>query len=498
MKLHAPLLPLAISLIIGITLGGYLDNWSKGFYYLTPLLLISCLLRRFPRCQTVGIWGCTLVLGAMLSSMRGQQLKTKWPQELIYQEVVVTSEPVIKEKVVTFDALTAQHHRKIKCRIVRDEASEHITIGEGIQILSKVTPIHQWRQNHFDYQHYMQCHNFAGETFIRKGYWQPRAVSLEGFPQIEKARLRLLRLRHRLLLHYQQWELGSQVYGIIAAMTLGDKSQIDTELRDIYSRVGAAHVLALSGMHLMIIYAVVTLFVGWWRFRTLSQMITVLAIWFFAFLTGLSPSIMRAAFMITVYALLSLGYRERMSVNTLAFTAIIMLVINPFALYDIGFQLSFAAVLAIVLINPLFTTIIPLPVLQRHRWLNVFWGLTTVSLAAQIGTAPLVAYYFGRFSTYFLLSNYLVVPLTTIILYLTLTCMVVFWWSSLQQLLVMSLSTIVSLMNLLLSHIAVLPHSSIENIHLTTLQLYLIYIFIGCMWVIGSLYRKNVQNLTKC
>lgn len=497
MKLHAPLFPLVFFLIIGISLGGYLDNWSKGFSILTPLLLITCFLRSYPRSQTVGIWSCTLVLGAMLSSMKGQQLNIQWPQEFIDQEVIVTSEPVIKEKVVAFDALTVQQHRKIKCRIVRNKASEHITIGEGIQILSKVTPIHKWRQDHFDYQRYMQCHGFTGETFIQNGYWRPHIVSLKGFSLIEKARLRLLCLRHRLLLHYQQWGLDSQVYGIIAAMTLGDKSQMDTELKDIYSRVGAAHVLALSGMHLMIIYAVVTLFVGWWRFRSLAQITTVLAIWGFAFLTGLSPSIMRAAFMITIYALLSLGYRERMSVNTLAFTAIVMLVINPFALYDIGFQLSFMAVLAIVLVNPLFTTLIPLPVLQRHRWLKVLWGLTTVSLAAQIGTAPLVAYYFGRFSTYFLLSNYLVVPMTTIILYLTLTCIVVFWWSSLQQLLVMSLSAVVSLTNLLLSDVATLPLSSVEGIHLSTLQLYLIYILIGSLGVIISLYRKNVQNLAK-
>ena len=120
-------------------------------------------------------------------------------------------------------------------------------------------------------------------------------------------------------------------------------------------------------------------------------------------MVGLSPSVVRSSVMISIYALLSLGYREKMSVNTLAFTAIIMLVVNPRSLYDVGFQLSFAAVLAILVLNPLFSKVIPLHVLLRHRWLRFWWGLTTVSVSAQVGTAPLVAYYFGTFSTYFLL-----------------------------------------------------------------------------------------------
>jgi len=486
-------------MMAGIVSGEMLNDWKYVFVALIPTFLIVSLLRRFPRWQTAGIYCIVFMLAMVWSHVRLKELNIQWPDRTIKQNIVVVSEPVVKEKFIVFDALTAQDHRRIKCRISRDKYSEQITIGQGLQTVSKVKKVHAWQNGHFDYQRYMLCHGFCGETFVRKGEWQWKVISLDGLSLTERVRLHALKVRHKLLEHYRQWDFGIEEYGVVAAMTLGDKSQLNTQLKDIYSQVGASHVLALSGLHLMIIYAVISLFIGWRRFRTLSQVLIVLSIWAFSFLVGLSPSVMRSAFMISVYALLSLGYRERMSVNTLAFTAIIMLIINPFSLYDVGFQLSFMAVLAIILLNPLFISLIPLHILQRHRWLKAIWGLTTVSLSAQIGTAPLVAYYFGKFPTYFLLSNFIVIPLATIILYLVLACLATFWWTGLQQLVVMALGAVVSLMNKMLAIVANLPKSSVEGIYLSTLQVYLIYIIIGCLWILLYLFvqRKNSLQLAK-
>ena len=293
--------------------------------------------------------------------------------------------------------------------------------------------------------------------------------------------------RHQLLEHYRQWGVKDEAYGIVAAMTLGEKSQLDASLKETYSLVGASHVLALSGLHLMIIYTVISLFVGWRRFRTASQVFIVLSIWAFTFLVGLSPSVVRAAFMISIYALLSLGHRERMSVNTLMFTAIVMLLANPLSLYNMGFQLSFMAVLAILLFCPMLERLIPLHIQMEHRWLKALWGLACVSLAAQIGTAPLIAYYFGRFATWFLFSNFVVIPLATLLLYLALFSICTCWWSGLQALMVTALSAIVVFMNNLLEGISHLPLRSIEGIHLSTLQLGCIYLLIGSGYVLLSL-----------
>jgi competence protein ComEC len=270
-------------------------------------------------------------------------------------------------------------------------------------------------------------------------------------------------------------------------MTLGDKTTLSKELKDTYSRVGAAHILALSGLHLMIIYGVITLVIGWHRYHMVTQVITVLAIWAFALLTGLSTSVVRSAFMISIYALLSLGYRERMSVNTLAFVAIVLLAVNPMSIYDLGFQLSFLAVLGIVLIHPLLNNLIAADIQQQHRWLSSAWGLVTVSIAAQIATAPLVMYQFGRFSTWFLLSNFIVIPMAWLLLNVTLLSIVLSWWSWALEGLMTILAWMATTLNNCLEWVAQLPLSSIEGINLSATQLYLIYIIIGSIYVAVSL-----------
>lgn len=390
MKIHAALLPLAVCLAVGIVLSQLLDQWTVGLALMVPCLLVTFLLGRFPRLQTIGIGVCFVLLGLTLGARS-------------YQYLPAEPSP---------SALTA-----------------------------KATQV-----------------------------------------------------RQQLLQHYRSWDLDDEALGVVAAMTLGEKSALDRDLKDTYSRVGAAHILALSGLHLMIIYTVIAFFIGWRRFRFFSQVVIILSIWAFAVMVGMSPSVVRSAVMISLYALLSLGHRDRMSVNTLALTAIIMLAVNPQSLYSISFQLSFMAVLAILLFNPLFYRLVPLHVLQHHRWLGILWGLTTVSLSAQIGTAPLVAYYFGRFSTWFLLSNYFVIPLASAVLYLTLGCLATGWWTVLHQMLISLLAGVVVLMNRLLQAVARLPYSSIEDLHPTVWQVIFVYLVIGCGYVLLSLYTPKVQQ----
>lgn len=486
-KIYAPLLPLSLCLMVGIAIGNWLSDWTWALAMLVPVLLVTCLLGKFPKGQTAAIVVCVLLLGMALGARKRQQLDVVWPTERVVVGVVVMSEPVVKDKTVVMDVLTTQGHYWLKCHIVRDEDSERIRIGHGLQVTAYINKVHEWRNGHFDYNRFMQSRGFVGEMFVGSHGWQWQAVSLQGLSVLERLRLRFLSWRHELLERYRLWGVSDEAYGVVAAMTLGDKSRLDSSLREVFSRVGVSHVLALSGLHLMIIYAVLTLFIGWRRFRMLSQVLLVLAIWAFALLTGLSPSVTRSAFMISVYALLSLGYRDKMSLNTLAFTAIVMLVANPYALYDVGFQLSLMSVLAILLFTPLFDRLIPLHVQLEHRWLRALWGMTTVSLSAQIGTAPLVAYYFGRLPTYFLLGNYLMIPLTTLVLYLALACVALGWWPLAVGWVATALSWLVEKMSRLLQNIAQWPMSSIDDIRLSMLQVLLLYVVIGCGYVLLSL-----------
>lgn len=487
MRIHAPLLPLAISMIVGIAMSQWTDDWLMPLAVLTIVVVVTCCVGRYPRLQTAGIIVGTLLLGMTLGSRQRQQLDVEWSEEKQQVELIVTSEVKVKEKTVVFDALTADGHHKLRCSIRRDQDSEQIQIGQGLEVYTHIKKVHEYHHGHFDYLQYMQCHGYTGELYAYSNQWQWQTISLKELSMTDKLRLRFLTWRHQLLEHFRQQQMDEDAYGVISAMTLGDKTTLSKELKDTYSRVGASHILALSGLHLMIIYGVITLVIGWHRYRMATQIITVLAIWAFALLTGLSTSVVRSAFMISIYALLSLGYRERMSMNTLAFVAIVLLIINPMAIYDLGFQLSFLAVLGILLIHPLINNLAAANVQQEHRWLSSVWGLVTVSIAAQIATAPLVMYQFGRFSTWFLLSNFIVIPMSWLLLNIALLSIAFSWWSWALKGLMTTLAWLATTLNHCLEWVAQLPMSSIEGINLSVVQVYLIYIIIGSIYVAISL-----------
>lgn len=276
--------------------------------------------------------------------------------------------------------------------------------------------------------------------------------------RIERTQQYFLHQRSLLLERLETAGLSDDRYAVVAAMALGDRSALTKELKETYSKTGASHVLALSGLHLGIIYALLSMLVVGRRWQMITQVATVLSIWAFVFLTGMSASVVRSAIMLTVYALLALGHRQKMSVNTLAFTAIVMLLVTPKALFDVGFQMSFMAVFSILLFVPLFYRPFSAEYLMTHRAVSWLWGIVAVSVAAQIGVAPLIAYYFGRFSCYFLLTNFIVIPAATLILYLALGTLLI---PSLGGV----LACMVGLLNTTLLYIATIPGATIEGLH---------------------------------
>jgi len=288
---------------------------------------------------------------------------------------------------------------------------------------------------------------------------------------LTRTRLFFLKLRSRLLERFDVEDADDDAYAVVAAMTLGDKSALTKELKDTYAITGASHVLALSGLHLGIIYMLLSFLTVGHRWQTMTQIFIVMSVWLFVFLVGMSSSVVRSAIMLSVYALLQLGYREKMSINTLAFTAIVMLMANPLSLFDVGFQMSFMAVFFILLFMPLFNELIAQKNLMSHRVVKWFWSIFAVSCAAQIGVAPLIAYYFGRFSTYFLLTNLIVLPAAMLILYLSLVVLLIPSFAYL-------LLYIVSRLNAALIRIASMPYASIEDLHPSIMQVVMIYVII--------------------
>ena len=451
------------------------------------LLTITITLYRLPHCQSALILLTVAALGAARSAtFRQQHDAVTWPDGIVSYGAVIISEVTEKPKTMAADIIIAENGKKLKCYLEKDERSRQLTIGNRLQAESRIERNSAWQRGTFDYRRYLEVHGFAGQTFVRAGRWQQLEPSWEGVPTWQQVRLRFLCYRHQLLERYRAMGIDREAYAVVAAMTLGDKSAMTTELKDVYAVSGASHVLALSGLHLGIIYLLLSMMIVHRRLRIILQPLAVLAIWAFTLLVGLPSSVVRAAVMVSIFALLSLTGRSRMSLNALAIAAIIILLVNPDSLFDVGFQLSFAAMLAILTIQPLFEQLVSRKWLMSHPLLRWLWGLATVSVAAQVGTAPLVAYYFGRFSTYFLLTNFIVIPMTTVILYLALTAL-------LLPMTGIALLTVVGWLNNALTFIAGrLPYPSIEGLHPSVLQTAMVYVIIVSLFLIVIRYDKQL------
>ncbi|MCH4147398.1 MAG: competence protein ComEC family protein [Prevotella sp.] len=486
-----PMLRIALMLILGIVIGDLIGDKVPTVIWVADmiiLLIIVNVARNRPILQSITILLSSFFFGVWIVTEHQSSVQVTLPEHEIGYEAVVISEPQVRGKVLLCDLLITSGSQpiKVKASILRDTLTNQwnlLKIGDGIIAKSQLeSPRNFYENSNFDYKRWLTVHGFQAQTFIYYNSWTRRQVSLENLSMFERVKIAAMKLRHKLIGDLRQTGLEKDNLALISAMALGDKSMISKEIKQDYSISGGSHILALSGLHLGIIYAVLvmTITVLMRVFRredyfssrwvdAVIQIVSLSAIWSYVVLVGMSGSVVRSATMITIYGLVTLLNRQRMSLNALATAAIIMLIINPYNLWDIGFQMSFMAVLGILLIYP-------------HRRLNWFVGITVVSVAAQIGVAPLIMYYFGRFSCYFILTNFIVIPCAFGILYGTIVLLIVSPIAALQGLVVRFLALISSWMNAGVGWIASLPGASIENIHINWVQTLMIYLLMFCAY----------------
>lgn len=282
-----------------------------------------------------------------------------------------------------------------------------------------------------------------------------------------------------------------QDYAVIAAMALGDKSALDSNTRNSYSISGASHILAVSGLHVGIIFQLFIFLLGGRKYSVYTIILSLISIWTYVFLIGLPASAVRAAIMLSAYSISLAFHRTGLPLNTLAAAYIFMLFISPLYLFELSFQLSFLAVASILLFFPPLYSLLTI----RSRFVRWAWGLLCVSLAAQIGTLPVIVYYFGRISCYSLLTNYIAIPSATLILYLgaalilfsplTLLSPVSPVVTPLISLTAKILTSITQFLNTAIRLISMLPGASIENVRISlplVIGLYALILFIYVLW----------------
>lgn len=379
-----------------------------------------------------------------------------------WTEAVVASVPADKPKTLQLFLLLTETGERRRCYIWKDEHSQQLRAGDDLMV------------------------RISDGQFVRYDGWRRGGDGWNNIGHLQRLRIKALMLRERLLIRLRVNDDDDEAQALIAAMVLGDKSALTPELRNRYSITGASHVLALSGLHLSIIYLLLTRLTLGRRRSWLIQIVVLTAVWTYALLTGLPTSLIRAATMITVYGLFSLGGRRRASLNILCFTAIIMLLADSSALFDVGFQLSFMAMLGILLFTPLMESWMSARWMMEHRILSWVLSLLMVSVAAQMGTAPLVAYYFGRFSTWFLVTNLIVIPLTTLLLYAALASFILPVIGGVAV-------TIAHVMNKALDTMTTWPLASIEGLHPSVLQVAMCYVVVAAVYVLLTYSQANAR-----
>ena len=280
----------------------------------------------------------------------------------------------------------------------------------------------------FDYGHYLRMQGIVGSAWAHRRNWQ-----VIGHQPIGGLRAIAERCQRRLHQRYIAMGIHEPELGILSALTLGYREELDKGVQQSFSASGAMHILAVSGLHTGIVWGMIVwlLTLGGLAkplydqrvWQCVLSILTLLALWVYAFVTGLSPSVMRSVLMVTVVEIGWIFQRDTVSINTLAAAAVIILIIDPLALWSVSFQLSFAAVAALLVVGKWLEQHI---VIYGKVW-RYIGGLLLVALAAQIGTLPLTLHYFGQTSNYFALTNLVVIPAAFILLVLGIGTLAMSW-----------------------------------------------------------------------
>lgn len=419
-----PFLRLTLALAAGIILSSVVQpGWQVPLFLLIGFLSSGFVLHRFYSYKTAPFWGIIIQLCFVLTGMLVHTLNNQKPEfyddgKFSAQVIEIPEEKANSYQVVLkLDAVTANDsivptREKVMAWFEKSSKAEKLKPGDKIvfnrtpdEVKSKNNPFQ------FDYKSYLARNNIYRQVYIPDEDWK-KASSGGNFSVAVSAE----RIRMQLLKIYRQQNLRENELQIMSALTLGYKRDLDPETRRVFASAGAMHVLAVSGLHVGIVYLMLNMLLGFLRRqktgRVVFVVIVIFALWFFAFLTGLSPSVSRAATMFTFVVVGKNMRRQTNIYNTLAASAFFLLLINPNNLFEVGFQLSYAAVFGIVFLQPRIEKLVSI----RYKVPLYFWKLLTVSVAAQIATFPISVFYFNQFPVFFWISNLFVIPAVVILI----------------------------------------------------------------------------------
>ena len=327
----------------------------------------------------------------------------------------------------------------------------------------------------FNYKRYLSYRNIAYQQYLRP--FQRRTVGYAPPNPITQVATVVNRWADSVFTR----QVGSRAeYGIVNAMILGVRDDLDTEMYRAYSAAGAVHILSVSGMHVGILFAVLTFVLSFLikrpRGKLLMAALQLLILWFYALVTGFSPPVLRSAGMFTILIVANASGRQQQLTNTLGASAFFILCYDPYALFSAGFQLSYVAVAGI----GAWQSSLSQAVTFRYKLPNKLWELTAVAIVAQLITFPLGVFYFHQFPTYFLLANPIVMALSFILLPLAMATLALCWVPYLNEVLGWCLQKTAWLLNGAVTQTSQLPGAAWDGLWLSPAAMLLVYVVILC------------------
>ncbi len=331
----------------------------------------------------------------------------------IFVEAVVNDEPSVGARFTKCsvtatayqDSLGEWRCAKEKMIIyLRNDSSKAMPcMGDKLLARLKLSPVPTAKNPYeFDYGAYLRQHQIFVSAFANADSYvllsSNHARVWEIFPKL---------VSHKLLSYFSQQGVEGDELAVLQALTIGDKSLLDSDLKQLYMDTGAMHILAVSGMHV----GIISMILGWLLVfmekrkhgKVVRGVLVLIFIWLYSLVAGLGPSILRATIMFSVVTVGSMFSRHTSTYNSLAFSAFLLCLLDPYCLFDAGFQLSYVAVLSIVFFYPYVYRL-----LHFRRWIfDSAWSLVAVAIAANIGTFPVTVYLFHQFPVHFILTNVL-------------------------------------------------------------------------------------------
>lgn len=459
--------------------------------------------------QKRGVYAWMLALFAIICALAALTTKALNTIDIAWNEKPQVWTGEVKQLVKrgtdtdTYDILLTCGTRTPKVRIyVEKTQNKVLNAGDRIAFWATIKKADKkGNPEDFDYYHYLLTHHISGHCYVKAN----RMRLLEASSHVSLA-IRLLRLRQKMVDLYQSYFTHTDL-SILAALTLGDKSMLKADVRQVFADTGTSHILALSGLHMGLLFALLNMPLmllsrrGRWV-KGVTTVGIVLLLWMYVMLAGGSLSLVRSACMLSMMQLgVAVGRGDHRSLNNLSFAGIIILVCDPLAIFDVGFQLSFAAVFSIIIVNQYVWNRFPLPEWKETRevrrkreemigkvydlFKKTIYPFMCISLSAQWGTFPFVAYYFHTFSPYAVIANFVVIPAA----YLLLCGALLFFllpFSMLRGFLAMVMSGVVSVLVEVLHHIATWPWATLQ-IRATPLSVFVVvgipiavYVFHEC------------------